>query len=234
MWIKSNPNLGVSVKQEYLEAQAREARNVASKHNQFVRYHANTQTESRKREISVEDWARGNHAVEIESGAVCHAGMDLGRSSDFAAVTLCFPRSVEMDDGSTGVHYDIISRSWTCSDGKFDVWREPFKGWITRGEISCTRGNAIDFHEVEDWIVEQSQRYNIQTIAYDKTYAREMALRLQDQHGLTLFEFTQAPRFYNEPFRKFITELQAGRIYHGADPVLEWQAGNLQNSPKVS
>ena len=233
VWIKSNPNLGVSVKQEYLAAQAREARNVASKHNQFVRYHANAQTESRKREISVEDWARGNHAIEIEPGAVCHAGMDLGRSSDFAAVTLCFPRSVEMDDGSTAVHYDIISRSWTCSDGKFDVWREPFKGWITRGEISCTKGNAIDFHEVEDWIVEQSQRFNIQTIAYDKTYAREMALRLQDQHGLTLFEFTQAPRFYNEPFRKFITELQAGRIYHGGDPVLEWQAGNLQNSPNA-
>lgn len=230
VWIKANPNLGVSVKQEYLEAQAREARNVASKHNQFVRYHANTQTESREREISVELWAQGAQPLTVEPGAACHAGMDLGRSSDFAAVSLCFP---VIDDASGQTRYEFISRSWCCSDGIFDVSREPFSSWITRGELACCRGNAINFQEIEDWIVEQSQRYNIQTIAYDKTYAREMAMRLQDQHGLQMFEFTQAPRFYNEPFRRFVEELKAGRISHGLDPVLEWQAGNLQNAPNA-
>ena len=45
-----------------------------------------------------------------------------------------------------------------------------------------------------------------------------------------MFEFTQAPRFYNEPFRRFVTELPNGKIIHGNDPVLNWQAANVQTA----
>jgi phage terminase large subunit-like protein len=57
-----------------------------------------------------------------------------------------------------------------------------------------------------------------------------MCQRLQDVHGLPMFEFTQSPRFYNEPFRRFIVELPTGKIVHGNDPVLNWQAANVQTA----
>ena len=231
VWGKANPNLNVSVKQEYLEAQARLARNQSSKHNQFVRYHANRKTESREREISVEMWESGARPLVNLSGMPCHAGLDLGRSSDFAAVALVFPVDGPGVDGEFCTRYELLTRSWCCSDGRLDVSKEPFASWIRDGHLRCCRGNAIDFNEVEADIVELSREYRIQTLAYDKTYAREMALRLKDEHGLELFEFTQAPKYYNEPFRRFIDELKAGRIVHGSDPVLGWQAGNLENAP---
>jgi phage terminase large subunit-like protein len=233
VWGKANPNLGISVKQSYLEKQATEARNQASKHNAFVRYHANRKTETRKREISIEQWAKGNHPLTITPGQECHAGLDLGRSSDFAALALVFPIRSTNADGDEVTRYELLTKCWTCSDGKVDVTRQPFAQWITDGKLTCHRGNAIDFNEIEREIADIASEYNIVTLAYDKTYAREMAMRLQDEHGLRMFEFTQTPRFYNEPFRKFIVELDSGRISHGGDPVLEWQIGNLENSPNA-
>jgi phage terminase large subunit-like protein len=230
-WPKANPNYGVSVKAEYLEGQARRARNQASYHNQFVRYHANKKTESREREISVEMWAAGAKPLTVQPGAECHGGIDLSRSNDWSAISLCFPIQEVDSDGNEFTRWELLTRSWTCADGGFTVTHEPFASWIREGHLICHRGNAIDLQEIEDTIAEWSERYNVKTWAYDKQFAREMAMRLKDNHGLSMFEFTQAPKYYNEPFRKFTQHLGAGLISHGNDPVLEWQAGNLQNAP---
>lgn len=227
VWAKANPNLGVSIKLDYLRAAAVEAKNSPTKTNQFIRYHCNQRTEATERSFSPDAWAAGCQPLSIAGGAYGHGGIDIGRTNDWAAVALCFP-SVGKDGRAD--KWQIVAKAWTCSDGMFDVEHEPFASWIKAGLLECCRGNAVDSEPIEQWIVEQSRKYHIKSWAFDKTYARDMCQRLQDVHGLPMFEFTQSPRFYNEPFRRFIVELPTGKIVHGNDPVLNWQAANVQTA----
>jgi phage terminase large subunit-like protein len=107
-WPKANPNLGVSVKVDYLRDQARLARNAPTLFNQFVRYHANSKTEANERAITADAWALGNRPLTIQPGDQCHGGIDLGRSKDFTAIALCFPRYTTGDDGIVTVE------RWDC------------------------------------------------------------------------------------------------------------------------
>lgn len=226
-WAKANPNLGVSVDAGYLRTQANEAAHKPTATNQFIRYFCNRKTEATERSFSPEAWAAGGSPVVLERNAYGHGGIDLGRSNDWAAVAMCFP-DVTTKDGEERTTWRVKAKAWTCSDGGFAADQQPFAGWIKAGLLECHKGNAIDTEPIEQWIVEQSREYDIKSWAFDKTYARELSQRLQDQHGLSMFEFTQSPRFYNEPFRKFIAELPNGTIVHGSDPVLDWQAANVQ------
>jgi phage terminase large subunit-like protein len=229
-WGKSNPNLDVSVKREYLRDQATLARNAPSLLNQFIRYHANARTEANERAITDETWALGNAATTFQPGDSCHGGIDLGRSRDFTAVALCFPvHGIDAEGQSIVTRWELLTRAWTCSDGLFDVQREPFASWIRDGLLRCSKGNCVDYAEVEAECVKLGQTYSVLSWAYDQTFARELAQRLQDVHGMPIFSFRQSHKHYNEPLRKFIeTELPAGKIIHGNDPVLTWMAANLQ------
>jgi hypothetical protein len=46
--------------------------------------------------------------------------------------------------------------------------------------------------------------------------------------GLNVFKFTQSQHFYNEPCVRFVEAMKAGKLWHANDPVLEWQAANLE------
>ena len=63
-----------------------------------------------------------------------------------------------------------------------------------------------------------------------------MGQTLANEYGIEVFKFTQKPRFYNEPIRKFLALLSQTRIVNGERirlirhdgcPVLAWQMGNL-------
>ena len=56
VWRKANPNLGVSVKLEYLERECRRAKAEPSYQNTFRRLHLNQRTSQDTRWLSVEDW----------------------------------------------------------------------------------------------------------------------------------------------------------------------------------
>jgi phage terminase large subunit-like protein len=218
-WIKANPNLGVSVKVDYLRQQANEAKNRPTETNKFVRFHANKRTGSHEVLITRAVWDRGNKPLTIDLGAYGHGGIDIGRNNDWTAASMVFP---------VGDHWEVISRAWTCRSGDFPVHSEPFRTWINAGLLECCDGNAIDPEAMIRWVVDQSDKYQIRTWAIDPNFAKLIGQQLQNDHGIKVFAFTQSPRFYNEPTRKFELAAKEDKIIHAGDPVLAWQVANMQ------
>jgi phage terminase large subunit-like protein len=216
---KANPNLGVSVLLQYLKDQANEARNDPPKRSSFLRYHCNRQTSSTEKAITAEVWARGNAKPEIYDGMTCHGAWDLGRSNDWSANALVFP----LEDDRFG----LLVKCFTCEDSPLNVSREPYRSWVRSGQLEVHRGTQIDFSRVRAHQVEWSEQYNVQTWAYDKTFSTDTAQIQQEEHGFRIFPFFQVAYKYNEPLRSFLRAVEQGRILHGNDPVLAWQAGNL-------
>ena len=56
-WIKANPNLGVSITKDFLNAQAKPCQTSTTALNRFKRYHANVLVSSTERIFSLEDFA---------------------------------------------------------------------------------------------------------------------------------------------------------------------------------
>jgi phage terminase large subunit-like protein len=227
VWPKANPNYGVSVKPEYLRTQANEAKHKPTTTNQFLRYHCNVKVGSSERAISSEMWKKGSQPLTIKQGSEGFGGFDLGRSDDWCAIGAAFPFYRETDEGRAIDHWEVIAKAWCCKDGTFPVAQEPFRSWIRDGLLEVHDGDQVDFSVVERTAVAWSNQYAIRNWAYDPNFASVIAQRLQEEHGLEIYKFIQSHRSYNEPVRTFTRELHAGNIWHGNEPILGWQAGNL-------
>lgn len=224
-WIKANPNLGVSVSLEYLQDQANEASHRPEQRNSFIRFHCNRRTGSREQAIIPEAWDLGNGPLPdlpIGDGGEFYIGLDLGRNYDWSAVGLLYVYG----EGDERRFY-LKQHSFTCREGRMNLEREPFRSWVRDGYLTVFEGNSCDFGEIDFFIRRWIRKYNPLSIAFDPTGAKEMASRISTDTGLDLYEFFQTHRNYNEPVRRFIKEIADGKVFHGDDPCLKWQALNL-------
>lgn len=227
-WSKANPNWEVSVKPESVREVANEARHKPASLAKLVRYHCNRQVGSTERALPIDVWMAGATPITIQDGSYGHGGMDLGRSNDWAAIAACFPITETIEGERKVVRHELMAKAWTAKDGQFRVDREPFRTWISQGLLTAHEGDQIDFGEIEEEILRWHGKYQIETWAYDPAFARLMADRLQNVHGLKVFSFTQVERHYNEPCVRFHDDMKAGALWHGNEPVLAWQAANLE------
>lgn len=230
-WPKANPNWEISVKPQSVRDIANEARHKPTALNKLIRYHCNRQVGSTERAIPIDVWMAGAIELTIRAGAQGHGGIDLGRSNDWAAIAACFPITETTPAGErVVVRHELVSKAWCARDGQFRIDREPFRSWIGEGLLEAHDGDQIDFTAIEDEILLWSSKYQIFTWAYDPQFARLIADRLQNVHGVQVFSFTQNERYYNEPCVRFHDDMKAGKIWHGNEPVLAWQASNMKYS----
>lgn len=235
VWGKANPNLHVSVDIEYLRAQANEAKYKPTATNQFLRYHCNIKVGSSERAITPELWANGKGELTVLARTDVdklllpvrgYAGLDIGRSDDWCAIGAAFP-IFECAGDEEPHHYEIMAKAWTSREGEFPVHKEPFRTWIRDGLLECSEGDQVDFAAVKKEIAAWRDRFDLANWAFDPNFATAFAQDLQENLGIELYKFHQNARMYNEPVRRFQRELHAGRVLHGNEPVLSWQAGNL-------
>jgi phage terminase large subunit-like protein len=113
VWRKANPNLGVSVKQDYLERECARAKESPAYLNTFLRLHLNIRTNADVAAFDMRQWdacrgEKGFHelAAELE-GRECYAGLDLASTEDLTALVLVFP-----DDGNA-----VLPFLWCPKEG---------------------------------------------------------------------------------------------------------------------
>jgi phage terminase large subunit-like protein len=220
VWIKANPNLGVSVKIEYLRELASKASIVAAACNEFRRYHCNQKVESLQRAISDTVWAIGSKPLPTLGGRICYLAVDLGWRNDIAAITATFPPLTP-----AGQYY---WKSWSFIPQKTerDLRAEPWATWIRDKALTVTPGNTTDAATMLRLILQLKEIYTVKTIAIDPNNARQFGTELVGR-GFKVFEYPQTCRQYNEPLRKMVELLESGRLIHGDDPLLTFAASNL-------
>lgn len=221
-WVKAQPHLDKTVPFSKYVSKANEAKNKPSARSAFLRYYCNRKTASKMRAILPELWAKGNGLFPEIKGRRGYAGFDLGRTDDFASVAATFPRIV---DGQLFI--DAKVKSWTCEETELRLDQTPLSTFIANGELIVCAGDSVNYREVLEYCVELGGLADIRSWAFDPTFAKLFAEELQNLHGFELFPFTQRERFYNEPIRYLLKMLKEGRIIHGGDECLAWQAGNL-------
>jgi phage terminase large subunit-like protein len=227
VWIKANPNLGVSVKLDDLTRQCRAAKHNPAKQQEFKRLRLNMRTASTSQLISGPLWdanSLGPFDPAEMHGRRCFAGLDLSSKIDLSAWIKLFP-PVEQ-----GERWRVVARFWMPADTveqKTDRDQVQYRRWINEGLIEATEGNIIDHNEIERAVLEDARLYDIAAAAYDPWNAQQLANNLQSG-GVPVKEFIQGIRSYTAPTKELMAMLLASKLDHGDNPVLRWMALNLR------
>jgi len=221
-WRKANPNLGVSISEEYLRQECQRAQEIPAYENTFKRLHLNIRTEQAQRWLAIESWDACCEKFLVDEliGEPCWAGLDLSSSQDLTALSLIFKR-----DGS----YLVLPFFWVPGENarrreKRD--KVPYITWAKQGYITLTPGDVMDYDWVRNSINQLKSRYRVQQIAVDRWAAADLIAKLQAD-GFDVVPFGQGFASMSAPSKEFERLIIGKRLIHNGHPVLRWNVSNV-------
>ncbi len=221
VWALANPNLDVSVSREYLTRECQRAQETPAYENTFRRLHLNQKTETDVRAIDMPRWdacASLSCDVADMEGKLCFAGLDLASTTDLASCVLLFP----LDDGT----YAVLPHFWAPREGarlRERRDRVPYLTWAKQGFLTLTEGDVIDYDVIRRDICALGRRYDIRELAADRWNATQIITQLQGD-GFNVVAYGQGYQSMTAPTKELLALVTAGRLAHGGNPVLRWQA----------
>ena len=233
VWVKSNPNLGISVKIDDLRQKSKQAIEIPSSLNSFLTKHLCVWTESFSRWITNEAWDACNDTIKTEEliGQTCYAGLDLSTTQDVTALVYVFPYVIP---GKLA----ILCRFFIPSDNmrkRIQRDRVPFDVWVRNGYVIATDGNIIDYEEILRKISNDMTTYDIREIAFDRWGATKIVQSLQqigfdnskDTCDRKLIDFGQGFASMSTATKELERLVLSGEIIHNGNPVLNWMMSNV-------
>lgn len=223
-WFKANPSLGITIGLEKVQDAYKKALETPADENMFRQLRLNQWVKQSVRWMPMDKWDEciGTANPESLEGRRCYAGLDLSSTSDLTAFVLVFPPEDE-----NGV-FDVLPFFWIPEDSiTLRVRRDHvmYDKWERQGFIFATEGNVVHYGFIEQFIMELSEKYNIQEIAYDRWNASMMVQNLQDD-GFNLVPFGQGFRDMSPPTKELMRLVLEHKIGHGGHPVLRWNMDN--------
>lgn len=220
VWIKANPNLGVSVRWEYLEKRMEEALLIPSRQNRIKTKNLNIWTQAETRWMTDEVWKACAFPVDPEAlaGRPCYGGMDLSASQDITAVVWCFPPQSELEKYQFLFRFFIPEENVIVRERRDKV---PYIYWIEKGLVMTTPGNSIDYDFIEQQILQDAGLYEIQELGFDPWKSHEIVNHMMNE-GLLMVAIRQSYYGMAQPTDIFEKKVLARKIAHGGDPVMNW------------
>ena len=220
-WAKANPNWGVSVLKEDMEAAARKAEAMPSALNNFLTKRLNVWVSGESSWMDMRAWERcGDRAFgihEIPAGAKCWMGLDLAQKKDFAALCLVF----EID----GV-WHVCTRLYLNELAVHESGNAHLSGWARSGYVQVTDGDITDFDVLADDMRRYCRLFDVQEIAFDPALSMYFAGKLIEE-GLPLVEITQRSMFFTPPLIQVENLVHEKKLRHDGNPVMNWMVSNL-------
>lgn len=225
VWVKANPNLGVSVSVSDLRRKAARAKEMATVQNDFIRLHMNRQTQQVVRWLDLDKWDACGEPFDpsVLEGRPCFGGLDLSTKLDLTAWVMVFP-PVEDDP-----FWYVLVRCFVPADNAVARERKdrvPYSAWEREGHITMTEGNVVDYDFVRSQVEADCSTYQVVAVAYDAWNATQIANQLQ-QDGVNMVQFGQGFRSMSEPSKEMERLVVQGMIRHGGHPIAKWCAGNV-------
>ncbi len=221
VWARANPNLGVSVVEANLRAEAERAKRDPAYLNTFMRLHLNIWTEQSVRWMPMREWDACAGIVDETAlaGRPCFMGLDLAQVNDLTALAMLFPP----EDIDGGV-YEVVMRFWAPE--ALVAQRADYQVWRDRGLLTVTPGAGTNYGFVREDVIRLASKYEVQKLAHDRFLAHQLAGELRDE-GLPVEPFGQGYKSMSDPTKGLMRLVLSRRIRHGGNDILRWNASNL-------
>lgn len=232
VWAKANPNLGVSVRLDYLETECRKAQESPRLENDFKRYHLNMWTEQDVRWLPIDLWKKCSaepdnkdlwrHLAGNMKGRRGFVGVDLSSTSDITAMVAVFPPE------KPGDRLVVLPRFWVPDatvERRARVDRVPYDTWKKLGMIETTPGKTIDYAYIKRAGYEWMDLFDLRGFGFDRWNATQTMIEMEAE-GVTIVKVGQGFASLTAPSKELERLVISGELEHGNHPVLTWMARN--------
>lgn len=237
-WKTANPGFGRSLLPSYMASQAIKAKGAASRLNSFLRLHLNVRTGQVTRWLALDRWDRSGAAAVVTpfpalEGRVGYAGLDLASSTDLASLVVVLP--VWVPDPEDPDHLieelEVLVRAWTPEgtvEARAERDRAPYLDWIRDGWLLTTPGDVIDYDVIEAEIAKLGSWLDLRRLHFDRWGSKQLIGHVRAELGeARVFEMGQGFASMSAPLKEAENLVLAGRVRHGANPLLRWAVASL-------
>jgi phage terminase large subunit-like protein len=222
VWRKANPNLGISVKLDDMEAQCRKALAMPSAQAGFLTKRLNVWINSDSAWMDMAAWDRCADSMLREEDLVhlpCWLPLDLASKVDVAAAPKLF-YDTDKD------HYYLLSRQYLPERAVEQGRNSQYDGWRRAGHLQVTDGEVIDFDLIEDHLRADVCTLQVQEVPYDPFQATQLASHMLGE-GVPMVEYRQTVPNMSEPMKTLEALVLTGKITHDGNPMMSWMVSNV-------
>lgn len=178
MWIKANPNLGVTVGYDVYERDKERAENAPATRNDILAKRFGIPMEGYTYFFTYEE-TKPHRRREFWQ-MPCSMGADMSQGDDFCAFTFLFPLGRD--------EFGVKTRSYISTRTLQKLpraAREKYEEFIREGSLVILDGTVLDMMEVYNDLDEyiESREYDVQCLGYDPYNAKEFIQRWASEHG---------------------------------------------------
>lgn len=224
VWREANPNLGVTVRLDYLKEQCEKAKEIPAYENTFKRLHLNIWTEQDSRWIPIEKWdaCKADFKLKDLYGKECIAGIDLASNDDITAALFLFRNP---DNTFRVLPYFWLPEESMKRRSKKD--KVAYEEWARLGLIEITKDRpTTDYAYIRKRFNELRTQFNIREVVMDKWNADQFANQLMDDNFEVMY-WGMGMATMTAPTKRLNSLILSKDIQHDGNEVLRWMAKNV-------
>lgn len=211
-WIKANPNLGVTVREDYIKEQVQQAINNPSDETGVRTKNLNQWISSSNVWISDNQIIKYSKDIKLDDFKTksCYVGLDLSSVTDFTALSFLFN-----EDGK----YNFITKYYLPEDSLNSLQnKELYRNWAKQGYLNLTPGNVVDYDIILTDLLNVSEFSMILNVSYDTYNATQFAISATNA-GLPLQPYSQTLANFNRPTKEFERLILNGSVTINSNPI---------------
>lgn len=222
VWKKVNPNFNVSVFEDYLKSQHRDAINKLSDRNINRTKHLNQWLNAGVGWMDMIKWQTccdASMTLDQFAGQECWLAVDAANKVDIMALAILF----RLKTGG----FAFFSKNYLCKEtidkpenSHYRLWRDA--GWLIEAGSART-----DHRLIHDDIKALSSRFAIQQLAYDPRESNYLISTIEEWASFACVEIQQGHALMSEPMKEMEALIYSGALRHADDPCLTWQMSNV-------
>ncbi|MEM9752550.1 MAG: terminase TerL endonuclease subunit [Planctomycetota bacterium] len=226
LWKRCHPGVGSAVKLEDLRREWDKARETPALLPRNARLYLGVWTQTAASWVNLDQWDAccGELPDDDELAEFdCYVGFDLSANDDLTSVaTLWY--DTDADHVYVRVHNWITrpkADDYQLRDGT------PWHAWAKRGRLTIVPTVTLEEDETYDHIAGEIANYGVKAIAFDPPRAGRLTNRLEE---LGVDMVATKPHFtgIGPTMKELADRLRAESITIEVDPLLRWQAGNVE------
>ena len=225
-FIKSNPNLGVTVKRDWLSEQVNQAKNSPTLEVGVKTKNLNVWCSSSTTWIPEQYIRKSLMDVDLtefknKNNYLVYIGFDLAAISDLTAVSIMF---VDPDTE------EYIFKTWyylpkSALDGKYNS--ELYKMWSSKGFLTLTDSETTDYNYIQNQIVYLYETFDVQGVFFDSWNAQMLVNNLTNL-GLPMTAYSQSIGNFNKPTKEMERLVLSDKVRFDNNPITRFCFDNVE------
>lgn len=225
-YVKANPNLGVTVKTDWLLEQVNQARNTPSLEVGVKTKNLNMWVSSSNVWIPEHNVRKCLRKVDMsdfigKNNYLCYIGLDLAAVSDLTALSFLF-----IDPENEEYYYkNFYYLPKSALEGKYNS--ELYKMWSAKGYLTLTDTPTTDYNFIKTQILYWYNHLDVLGIFYDAWNSVQLVNDLINE-GMPMFAYSQSIGHFSRPTKEYERLVLSEKVILDDNPINRFCHDNVE------